>query len=188
MSILDIDQELFRLIHADMNNSIFDMILPCLRNKYTWIPLYIFFIYHLYTRFQRRVLFILVGSLVAILISDLVCAQVLKNLIARLRPCVALAGESWLRNFELCSRSTFSFPSCHAANHAAISAFIWHFFRRSRRWLFILWVVLIGYSQVYVGQHYPLDIIGGACFGFFLGWTIYNIYNKLLLKLKLESF
>lgn len=150
------------------------------------MPLYVFLIYYLYQRFQKRVLLIIVGLLIVILISDMTCAQILKSLFHRERPCHVLDMMPWYSDFDLCS-DTYSFPSCHAMNHAAIAIFISPFFRRKYRIYLALWVLIIGYSQVYVGVHYPSDIVGGMAIGLGIGWIVFRMYNYILKKMNISQ-
>lgn len=186
MSIESIDLVLFQRIHSDMKNEIFDWILPYVRNKMTWFPLYAYLVYHLYQKFNKRMILICIGVLCTIALSDILCAQVLKNVFQRIRPCHLFLTEKWFNDFGLCS-STYSFPSCHASNHMAFSSFIWYFFRRRLRFLFFVWVVLIGFSQIYIGVHYPSDVLGGMIIGLILGTLTFRLYNLILIRMNIKQ-
>lgn len=186
MSIEQLDFETFKIIHYNLRNGVLDAILPWMRNKLTWIPLYVFFAYYLYQKFNKRMILICMGLVFTIAFSDLVCAQFMKAIFQRMRPCQLYIAEEWFQDFNLCS-STFSFPSCHASNHMAFSAFIWNFFRRKHKYIFISWVLLIGWSQVYIGVHYPLDILGGAILGLIIGSLSFKLYNFLLVRMNIKQ-
>lgn len=182
MSMSDIDIQIFRIVHDQMHSDMLNQVAPILRNKLTWVPLYLVILGYLYQRFSHRIIWILIGSAITIALVDGLCANILKELFERIRPCVAHAGEAWLHDFGLCSMRTYSMPSCHAMNHAALAAFIYPFFRRSLRYAFILWVALIGWAQVYVGVHYPSDIIVGAASGWLIGRSSFFLYQSVLKK------
>jgi len=82
----------------------------------------------------------------------------------------------------------FSFPSSHAVNHAGLAVFLWLFFRKPKKswpYLFLFWAFAIGYSQVYVGVHYPMDVIAGFMIGGVIGTGIFALFrntDKLLFK------
>lgn len=180
MQFENIDIDLLKWIHSSSQNEFFDHLLPILRNKFTWVPLYIYFGVYL---IRKQYTWACIGAIFCVAMSDLFCSQLLKECFERMRPCYSLSNEHWFREFGLCS-STYSFPSCHTLNHAAISAFLWHFFNNKYRWLFILWVFTIGYSQVYIGVHYPSDVLVGGLIGGMFGNIIYKAYAFILVKIK----
>ena len=163
-----------------MQNGFFDYLLPILRNKLTWIPLYIYLCINLV---RKRLAWVCIGAIVCVALSDLICSKLLKECFERLRPCYSLSKQAWFREFGLCS-STYSFPSCHTLNHAAISSFLWQFFDKKYRWLFILWVFVIGYSQVYIGVHYPSDALAGAIIGVLFGIVNCKVFIFFMAKTK----
>ncbi|MFH1468638.1 MAG: phosphatase PAP2 family protein [Pseudomonadota bacterium] len=117
---------------------------------------------------RRRRWWELLGGTVAVLISDPLCAQVLKPLIARPRPCVDLAGI--LAPFG-CGPA-FSMPSCHAANAFALAAVL------DRPWAYGL-ALLIALSRAVAGVHYPSDLLAGALLGMAIGWPLRQVVVQL---------
>ena len=115
---------------------------------------------------KARILLLLL--IPTILISDQLSSHVIKPLFGRLRPCIALDDVHLL----LRRKKSFSFPSSHATNMAAVAViFTWHY--RRYWWGFAAFALLIGFSRIYVGVHYPLDvlvgyIVGGGSAGFVL--------------------
>lgn len=176
--LYNVDITIFKWIHIHLKNDILDLILPMVRTKTTWIPLYLYFIYYLYKYQPKNYWKIIIGTILIISVSDIACAQILKPYFGRIRPCAIFQNELWFSQFNYCS-DTFSFPSCHAMNHAALAIFIAPYFRRRYQILLVLWVLLIGYSQVYIGVHYPSDILGGICLGFLLAKVGRIVLNKL---------
>jgi len=155
--------------------------MPIIRNKSTWIPLYFFIIIYAYKSFKNKnalILFIL-SSILIVAISDLICAQILKNIFERIRPCHLFINSIQLNPLVHCS-DTFSFPSCHAFNHGTLAFFwIFNFFKSPWRWLLLFWALLIGFAQIYVGVHFPMDVIGGIIFSYFYVKIASIIYQKL---------
>lgn len=177
--IQSVDITIFKWIHFYLKNGVFDILLPIFRNKQTWIPLYFYFIFHLYKLDKRNCLKIILASIVLVSLSDIFCAKVLKEYFDRLRPCQLFINEAWFSDFKLCS-STFSFPSCHALNHTVLAVFLFPYFKNMGKYLLAIWVLLIGYSQVYVGVHFPTDIIGGLCIGAFFALIARMLVGKFL--------
>lgn len=172
------DIAIFKLIHFTFKNDFFDLILPYCRMKTTWIPLYVFFLFYLYKNYSQKYWKIILLLILTVGLSDLLCANVLKIIFERPRPCLALANMLWYSDFGLCSQ-TFSFPSCHAMNHTALAVLLLPYFKRIGQGLLVIWVLLIGYSQIYVGVHYPSDILGGIVFGSILAYIVREISSRI---------
>lgn len=175
MTFHEIDLLIFKFIHSDIHNEVFDMILPIIRNKLTWVPLYIYWVYFLYKKYSVNTINIILFAIILIALCDNSCARILKPLIERLRPCQSLGIYEWFRDTGLCSQ-TFSFPSCHATNHSAIAVFMATFL--SSRWTNFLcaWVIGVCIAQVYVGVHYPSDVLGGIVLGTVIGLVVRYLY------------
>lgn len=186
MDLLTIDQQLFQLINSTWTNSFFDVVLLTLRNKYFWLPLYLFIISFLAINFGKRGWIIIIGLIFTIGLADTTSTRLIKRNIKRLRPCQDIAMQGKVRTLIKCNG--YSFTSNHATNHMAISMFLLMIFgnrfRRVRLPL-ILWALLVGYAQIYVGVHYPTDILGGWLLGYVIGllgfewtrWTLKKYFN-----------
>jgi membrane-associated phospholipid phosphatase len=117
----------------------------------------------------------LVCVALAILVSDQ-SSNLIKHFIHRLRPCAV--GEARLL-VDHCS-NTFSFTSNHAANHFALAIFLSMVYKDKGKWLsfaLVFWALAISLSQVYVGLHYPADILGGAILGSLVGYAAFLLFN-----------
>ena len=179
---MELEYALFEWINQDLANPILDAILPLYREKTTWIPLYVLLAVLIYRDYgwQKLLYFLL---LVAIVIGfvDQLAANVLKPLVGRLRPCAQTEIAESVRDLVGCG-GQFSFPSNHATNHFALAHVLaLTFLRRSRlgRWLVYAWALSISLAQVYVGKHWPLDILAGAGIGVVvasLGVYLYRSY------------
>ncbi|HPQ99056.1 MAG TPA: phosphatase PAP2 family protein [Saprospiraceae bacterium] len=167
------DEALFHWVNRGWSSGIFDFWMPLVRNKYFWLPLYVFLIAYILMNRQKPWWFLFcIGVL--ILSSDTLSSKVFKPMFKRLRPC---------HNTELvvvqrvpCG-SGYSFTSSHASNHFALSTFLflalvgWPLWLRS---LLILWALNVAIAQVYVGVHYPFDVIMGSVTGMAIGWVVYR--------------
>lgn len=181
---MQFDQHLFHLINHDWSNPVFDALMPIFRNPKTWVPLYIFIIGFSIYRY-RKVAILLIALLAASAgTADFVCVRVIKAYVKRVRPCNDQAFEPTVINRVPCGTG-LSFPSAHASDHFAIAIFCCFAFKRNWRWILlfaIFWAALICYAQVYVGVHYPVDVISGAALGAFIGCLYGLVYNRLYLK------
>ncbi len=179
--LLQQDELLFKLINGQAHNQLFDLLMPLLRNKNFWIPAYLLFLAWLVFRYRLQALWISLGLIATLSLSDTLSHRVIKKSIRRERPCRQLSPEE-VRQLVPCG-SGYSFTSNHAANHFALAMFILGLWgRRARfwRWLLPLWAASIAYAQVYVGLHYPLDVLGGALLGSALGYGMGRLQRKFL--------
>lgn len=179
--IVHIDQEIFLAINQGLNNPIFDWLLPILRNPYTWAPLYLFLVIFFIKTYGKTGILIVVMTLATFGASDAVSSHLIKKSIKRVRPCNDIVFKQEV-NIRVRCGSGFSFTSSHATNHFALAFFWIVLFRRKWKhamWLCITWATLISISQIYVGVHYPFDILCGAILGILIGLAMGYIFKKI---------
>jgi undecaprenyl-diphosphatase len=178
-----LDQQLFLFLNS-MNSPFWDKVMYTVSGRVIWIPLYLSILIFLGIKYKRKFLIILIFIILAATLSDQT-SVLIKNLVQRLRPChePALEGLVHLVNGE-CG-GIYSFVSSHATNSFDVAILSLLFIRK--RWFttsIILWALVIGYSRIYLGVHYPGDVICGSLLGAFIGWCVYKLYeltdNKIL--------
>jgi len=175
-----IDKIAFTFIHRDMSARWLDFIMLLLRNQYTWIPLYVFMLYWSLFRIDRPtgIKFICL-TILCFAITDYTSSSILKYHFERLRPCYDEDMTTVIRGIIGCG-GKYSFPSSHAANHFGLATFwfftILHVTQKKWSWLW-LWAFMIGLAQVYVGKHFPLDIVGGAALGIITGLGVFKLFE-----------
>jgi undecaprenyl-diphosphatase len=178
--ILQFDYHLFHLINAEWRNAFLDAVMPIIRSKYVWYPVYVGIIAWAFTRYKSKLGFLYVVSLLScVAVTDLLSSSVLKPLVQRLRPCnELLSGHEVVLNVS-CGYG-YSFPSSHAANHFALSILCLLLFKANKPMsaMLILWAALICYAQMYVGVHYPLDVLGGALLGILMARLWYTTTRR----------
>jgi undecaprenyl-diphosphatase len=156
--------------------------MPVIRNPFTWVPLYFFLLLFMVLNYKWRGFAWMLGFLITFAIANHLSVEVIKPWVQRLRPCHDPIVEHFSRMVITCG-GKFSFPSAHASNHFALAMFM--FLTLSRyfgRWLWVvfLWAFIISYAQVYVGAHFPGDIVGGTCVGLLTGSVTAWIYNRFI--------
>ena len=182
MEILTYDEALFRMVNGAWRHDILDTILPLARNKIVWIPLYVFIASFMLENFKLKGLYWVVFAISLLGVSDFVSSKLIKKNIKRERPCQNEGLKDTLHLRVACG-SGYSFTSSHASNHFTIATFIFFTLGAIFRWIKIpvlLWAGMISYAQVYVGVHYPLDVICGALLGIFIATIGAAFYGSLI--------
>ncbi|MCO6461479.1 MAG: phosphatase PAP2 family protein [Saprospiraceae bacterium] len=171
-SLVNWDTEAILWIHRNLHSALGNVIIPWLRKPTFWIPLYLVIIYVFIRKWRRRAWIVICYLLACVGISDLVSVHLFKNIFMRLRPCHTLMDKP---DFELLVNcgGQYGFVSSHAVNHMAMAVFLYILFKFNKmklNFLWILWALVIGFAQIYVGVHYPLDVICGFVVGGLIGW------------------
>jgi undecaprenyl-diphosphatase len=166
------DKDLFLFINKQHTNTFFDWLMPILRESKTWIPLYILLLLFGIIKFKKQVWIWLLGAVATILLTDQISSHIFKPLFARPRPCADIDFAPQVRLLlDHCSGG-FSFTSSHACNHFGIALFFiitLSAYIKNWKYAFIFWAAIICYAQIYVGVHYPLDVLFGGVLGALIG-------------------
>jgi len=175
------DKWLFIQLNSGYTNRFFDFILPYFRDAVFWAPLYIFILAFITINYRKSGWLWSLGLICTVATIDIIGAKVFKEGIERLRPC---QDPFFFNNVRLllkhCSGS-YSFVSNHAANHFGIATYMIITLRPSLgKWLYALyiWAALVAYAQIYVGVHYPLDILAGAGLGTLMGFAYSKVFYR----------
>lgn len=180
--ILDFDKWLFKYINSNFTNSFFDAVFPVWRESITWVPLYLFLVLFIFINFKSKGWIWFLLALLLPSLTDILSSHFIKEIIERPRPCKNVDLTETVRLLLNRCPDSFSFTSSHATNHFGIAVFIFLSLKQflgNYKWIFIFWAASISYGQVYVGVHYPLDILGGALVGILSGWIAHFIFNKV---------
>ncbi|MFH1852631.1 MAG: phosphatase PAP2 family protein [Candidatus Neomarinimicrobiota bacterium] len=152
--------------------------MPIITNQNIWaVPLLIVWLL-LIVKGGRRGRIAAVVLLVAVGLTDIIAAQVIKPLVGRLRPSHSMPD---LINLLVRRGGKYGFVSNHAANMFAAATVLGYFYERWRKGLFML-AAVVAFSRVYVGVHYPGDVLAGAAFGYLVAWII--LTGWVLIKMR----
>lgn len=174
------DRRIFYEINMRWANDFFDWLMPVLRNSFTWAPLYFFLILFAVLNFKKTGWWWLLFAVCTVAVTDLTGARVFKAGFERLRPCQDAEMVNFVRLVLGRCSGGYSFVSNHAINHFGIAAFVFFTFRSFFKpaWLFFVWAAMIGFAQIYVGVHYPFDVLCGALLGLGIGAGTAWFFNK----------
>ncbi len=173
--LYSIDLSLFYFFNHTLSNAVLDKFFVFITEVKHWFIAYIILWCIVFFKGGKKGKVIAVASLILITVSDQLSSFVVKNFVARIRPCNALTD---VRILAGCTDS-FSFPSSHAVNNFAIAVFINKFYP-NLRWILFVVASLVAISRVYVGRHYPSDVVGGMIIGGALGYVFSYITQKVI--------
>jgi len=177
----EIDTALFQLINRGLQNIVFDVSMPVITDRYYFIILIL--MAWLIIKNKKKALIPIVLTIISVALSDWT-ANILKHLIGRIRPCHVLEGA---RTLVGCTNS-FSMPSNHAANSFAIILALSYLSGKWVRWTALTAALLVGLSRVYVGVHYPSDVLVGALIGIAVSILVIKFYEWASVRYKSKPY
>ena len=188
-TINDADRDLLTTINFDGPTG-YDFFWAIYSDKWTWIPFILVIVYCLLRPGNWKHRLLIIGSVALLfLLSDFVVSSFIKNVICRPRPSHDPAVMSLLSYVNDYRGGAYGFPSNHASNGFATATFLALLFRN--RWVTLsafLWAVGSCYSRMYLGVHYPTDILCGALLGTLFAFLVFILYKKAAKRLALLPY
>ncbi|MEO6903663.1 MAG: phosphatase PAP2 family protein [Bacteroidia bacterium] len=183
--IKSLDTELF-LFFNSKHNAFFDFVFYWASNKPIWIPLYLFIFFLVYKYVTKRIWLVVLAAVLLITLSDQVSVHAFKNVFLRYRPCHNLLIQAKIHLNGSCG-GMYGFVSSHAANTFAAAMFLSLLFKNKLKYfgLFIfLWAIVVSYSRIYNGVHYPGDVALGAIVGMGIGILVFKFYQMIDVRIQ----
>jgi undecaprenyl-diphosphatase len=175
--LYSIDLSIFYFINHTLSTGILDKFFSIITNVTNWYIAYIILLGISFFKGGTKGKVAAIGVIILILVSDQTGYHILKEITHRLRPCNALTDVFT----PLGCTGSYSFPSNHALNNFAAATFYYRLYP-GLKWVLFITASLISISRVYLGLHYPSDILGGAILGFFFGY----VFSILAIRLNAE--
>lgn len=160
-----------------------DPVVLVVTETFFWLPLYLFLLYTVVKTFRKKSWIPLLGITATIVLTDRITSGFMKPYFQRLRPSrepsldglVQLAQSA---SGEIYTGGLYGFASSHAANTFGTAMFFWLLFRNTKPWIAWLfpWAIVMTYTRLYLGVHYPGDILVGGLLGLLCGWISYRLY------------
>ena len=171
------DAGIFSVING-WHAAYFDSFMWLVTKIATWIPMILMLLYLLYfKKGWRKTVAVVLAIALVILIADQVSASIIKPLVERARPSHNESLQSTIHIVNGYRGGPFGFVSSHAANCFGIALLLAMIFKnRFFTWTMVVWATLMCYSRIYLGVHYPGDIVCGAILGFLAAWLVYRIF------------
>ena len=181
----NIDTELFLFLNS-LHNDFFDVVFEWISGRYSWIPLYAALAILLFVKFKKGMPYIIPFIVALIFLSDKISVYCFKEVFMRLRPChnPEIANLVHIVN-DHCG-GEFGFVSSHATNTFALAIFVGLLLKKQISWVLpslVVWAAIVSYSRIYLGVHYPGDVLCGALLGTVIAKIVFMLLNFLNNKL-----
>ncbi|TGN29530.1 phosphatase PAP2 family protein [Empedobacter tilapiae] len=178
------DTQLFFCIN-EKHNAFFDVVMYWASHKWFWLPLYLTLAIFLVKLYGKASIYILLAIGMVITLSDQISSSVIKQWVQRPRPSHEPDLLPYIHLSKAGPGGMYGFVSSHAANVAALTIFLILLLPPRYKLLkvaIVSWALLVCYSRIYNGVHYPLDIIGGILVGIFSGFTVAIFAKRTFIK------
>jgi undecaprenyl-diphosphatase len=179
-SLVALDKSIFMLLNSGFTSDFLDWVMPIVTNAKNWMPIILLSWFYMLIFCDKRIRILAIGLLVSVGLNDLICARIIKKGVGRLRPCSIEETADFKCRLLLPQKSSKSFPSNHASNTAAFAAAITFYSGIGAGWPFIVISILVGYSRIYCGVHFPFDVL--------TGWLIGTLISYVIIKLIILKF
>ncbi|WP_297694601.1 phosphatase PAP2 family protein [uncultured Eudoraea sp.] len=185
--LMRLDKEVFLFLN-NLGSSEWDAFWMFLTNKWSAIPLYVLLLILSYKQFGTKKLLVVLITVVLLITATDQLSNFFKYGIQRLRPCYDPEVSQMMRLVKDYCGGKFGYFSAHASNTSALALFFTILFRPYYKYLgifLIVWAIFVSYSRIYIGVHFPLDVLSGIVVGFLFGWLFAKLYIFAIYKYRI---
>ena len=180
----NLDRQAFLFLNS-MNSPFWDSVMSAVSGVVIWVPLYVAILIWIGIRYKKKFLLILPFIILAATTADFSSVHLFKNVFHRLRPCHDPSLQGMVHLVDCYCGGLYGFVSSHASNSFNVAILSLLVIRK--RWFtvfIIIWATVIGYSRIYLGVHYPGDVLCGSLLGALIGWSAYKLFRLTERKLQ----
>ncbi|TAE71023.1 MAG: phosphatase PAP2 family protein [Bacteroidetes bacterium] len=180
--MISLDEYLF-LYFNGLHHRFFDNVMWWVSDFKTWIPLFVYWIYLLYQKNNQQFLTALFSIILIVTLADQISSKIFKPYFQRLRPSheTRLSQKIHLleeKKGQLYKGGKYGFVSSHAANAFGVTFFLFLYLKNYLSFVWFFWAFLVSYSRIYLGVHYPSDILAGAMLGIIISYIVFFIFKR----------
>ena len=182
--LLNLDKELLLLLNG-WHAPWLDSIMVFFTNGLNWLPLFLLVIGMMIYKFRWQSIFLLLFVAIVIYLTDRISAGLIKPMVGRLRPSHEPELEGFIHLVNGYKGGMYSFVSSHAANAFGVATFLWLLLRKDIKWIWVMfiWAAVFSYTRIYLGVHYPFDILFGGVLGAIIGLLVYKLGRTIPRKI-----
>ena len=187
-SLIELDKKLLLVLNG-LHHPWVDPAMYYLTKTFFWLPLYAFLIFLIFKNYGQRGWYVMLGAAVTIVLADQITSTLMKPFFARPRPSHEPTLEGLVHIVRNYRGGLYGFASSHAANTFGTALFVWLTLRPFYRWIawIFLWAALMTYTRIYLGVHYPGDILVGGVVGLASGWAGFRCSTWFQNRIKKSS-
>lgn len=176
------DIQIFVFLNG-LNSPFWDQVMWLFSGKLFWIPMYLIIVAYIIYKQKWKAVITLVFIALVVTLADQISVHAFKEVFQRLRPCHNPELKSIVHLVNNKCGGQYGFVSSHAANTFAVAFFLKMIIKNKFFSIFIiLWAAVVSYSRIYLGVHFPLDVLCGAALGSIIGILIYHLYTITIKK------
>jgi len=177
-TLIELDQDFFLFLNG-LHFTWLDPIMYWISGKMEWVPFYLLIVGVIIYRYKWKSILVLVCIGISIALADQFTSGFMKPFFERLRPSHEPLFEGIVHHVNNYKGGKYGFASSHAANSFSMAMFVWLLFHTKNKWVTLIfaWALLVSYSRIYLGVHYPADIIVGGAVGVLSGIFSYKLFK-----------